>query len=131
MSQEIKPAGLIDQWRVVGDKRVCGIAKNRFGKADGGTIITSPVIRIIHTPGGVPLAVTQSGSHYQLGDIAPGIGAHQAAEFMFQMTQRVDEQPTQPMELPSLAEQDRTYTRTRIFRERHESEGTAFQPFSF
>lgn len=72
----------IHGWSVVGYDRVVGLL--RTGSGDRGkAIMTSPVLRISFIgKSRTPVALTQSGSLYALGEPAEGFGAERARHFL-------------------------------------------------
>lgn len=77
----------IQNWSVVGDNRIVGSAYNRPGQADGKTVLTSPVLQIrLMGAGGIPVAFTESGSAYWLGDPSPKFGIDAAEAFVWRLS---------------------------------------------
>ncbi|HYD76499.1 hypothetical protein [Ramlibacter sp.] len=77
----------IEQWGVVGRNRLAGTVYDRPGHKDGGTIVTSPVVEVRMLgagtwPGTYPVAFTESGSTYRLGEPSPSFGADCAGGFI-------------------------------------------------
>jgi hypothetical protein len=74
----------IRKWSVVGNGRLMGTLCNGPGQADGKTIMTSPVVQV--RPMGelrAPVAFTESGNAYCLGDPAPAFGLERAEHFIW------------------------------------------------
>ncbi|MDB5750295.1 MAG: hypothetical protein JWP65_716 [Ramlibacter sp.] len=77
----------IRQWSVAGDDRVVGLVYNRPGHADGQTIVTSRVVQVrLMGPAGTPVAFTESGSAYWLGDPARRFGLDNAETFVWRLS---------------------------------------------
>lgn len=77
----------IEKWGVVGGNRLAGTVYDRPGQKDGGMIVTSPVVEIRMLgagtwPGTYPVAFTESGSAYRLGEPSPAFGADCADGFI-------------------------------------------------
>ena len=77
----------IEKWGVVDGLRIAGTVYDRPGQADGGLIVTSPVVEIRFMGGGgslgtYPVAFTESGSAYRLGGPAPSFGLGNAEAFI-------------------------------------------------
>ena len=72
----------IHEWSVVGYDRIVGLVRagpDPRGKA----IMTSPVLRISFLGAArTPVALTQSGSLYSLGEPAEGFGTQRAQDFL-------------------------------------------------
>jgi hypothetical protein len=72
----------IHEWSVVGYDRIVGMVRagtDPRGKA----IMTSPVLRISFLGAArTPIALTQSGSLYSLGEPADGFGTERAQDFL-------------------------------------------------
>jgi hypothetical protein len=78
----------IENWGVIGTDRLAGRVYNRLGHADGGMIVTSPVIEIRmmgggRWPGAYPMAFTESGSAYRLGKPSGTFPMEQAQAFLY------------------------------------------------
>ncbi|WBY01942.1 hypothetical protein PE066_21275 [Ramlibacter tataouinensis] len=77
----------IEKWGVVGGTRIAGTVYDRPGHMDGGSIVTSPVVEVRMMgagawPGRYPVAFTESGSAYRLGEPSPSFGTDQAEAFI-------------------------------------------------
>lgn len=77
----------IEKWGVVCGNRLAGTVYDRPGHKDGGMIVTSPVVevRMVGTgtwPGTCPVAFTESGSAYRLGEPSPSFGIDCADGFI-------------------------------------------------
>ena len=77
----------IEKWGVVGGNRLAGTVFDRPGHKDGGMIVTSPVVEIRMLgagtwPGTYPVAFTESGSAYRLGEPSPSFGTDCADGFI-------------------------------------------------
>ncbi|NML44037.1 hypothetical protein HHL11_09775 [Ramlibacter sp. G-1-2-2] len=86
----------IRRWSVVGNGRLMGSVFNRPGQGDGKTIMTSPVVqvRLVGEPP-APLAFTESGNAYWLGEPADSFGVERAKGFVDEKSRRADP-PAQP-----------------------------------
>jgi hypothetical protein len=77
----------IRNWSVVGDDRIVGAVYNRPGQADGKTIMTSPVLQVrLMGEHNTPVAFTESGTAYWLGDPSPKFGIDQAEAFVWRLS---------------------------------------------
>lgn len=86
----------IDKWAVVGHDRIVGTLANRSSAADGRTVITSPVVHVrLMGESLTPVAFTQSGSAYWLGEPAGHFGTGQAEHFIWFKSRRIEAQPAQ------------------------------------
>lgn len=87
----------IERWAVVGRDRIAGTVFNRPGASDGKTIITSPVVEV-RMMGAIPapVAFTESGSAYRLGEPAAHYGIDRAEHFVWFKSRQLDAVPTQP-----------------------------------
>jgi hypothetical protein len=75
----------IVKWAVVGSDRLIGAIHHRPGTASGKTIMTSPVVQVRFM--GVqrtPVAFTESGNAYWLGEPADSFGLDRAEAFVWQ-----------------------------------------------
>jgi hypothetical protein len=75
----------IREWSVIGTNRLSGRVYNRPGKVDGGNVVTTPVRRVELRRGATnlyPVAITNSGSEYLLGDPARHFGLDKAEDFV-------------------------------------------------
>lgn len=81
----------IRRWSVVGNDRLMGSVYNRPGRGDGKTIMTSPVVqvRLVGEPP-FPLAFTESGNAYWLGEPADSFGVERAKQFVAQKSRQAD-----------------------------------------
>jgi hypothetical protein len=75
----------IIRWSVVGHDRLIGSVYQRPGQADGGTVMTSPVVQV-RRMGDLqwPVAFTASGTAYWLGAPARPFGVERAQQFVRQ-----------------------------------------------
>jgi len=73
----------ITGWSVAGYDRIVGTVYGHRGQADGKTIITSPVLQVVLADDiQGPLARTQSGSLYTLGQPSGTFGVERAGDFL-------------------------------------------------
>ena len=74
----------IVQWSVVGHDRLIGTIFGRLGKGGAPrTVMTSPVVKVrLVGAEGRPVAITQSGSVYRLGEPAEVFGQARAEKFV-------------------------------------------------
>lgn len=86
----------IEKWAVVGHDRIVGTAFNRDSATDGHTVITSPVA-FVRMMGGMatPVAFTESGSAYWLGEPAAHFGMDRAEHFVWFKSRRPEAQPVE------------------------------------
>lgn len=87
----------IEQWSIVGYDRVVGTVFNRPGASDGKTIISSPVVQVrIFGKERAPVAFTESGSAYRLGEPAAHFGIDQAEHFIWYKSRQPEYASTRP-----------------------------------
>lgn len=92
MGQELQI--LIRDWSIVGNDRIVGTVHNRPGHADGRTIMTSPVVQVrLMGAHQVPVAFTESGSIYWLGDPSEKFGLDKAETFVWEKSRSVPPPP--------------------------------------
>jgi hypothetical protein len=77
----------IEQWTVLGGNRIAGQVYNRPNHLDGTRIVTSPIAEIRMMGDGswmdtYPVAFTESGHAYRLGQPARSFGACSAKDFV-------------------------------------------------
>lgn len=73
---------IIDAWSIVGYDRIVGMLR-AAADLPGKTIMTSPVLRISFLGAArMPIALTQSGSLYALGEPADTFGNERAQDFL-------------------------------------------------
>lgn len=85
----------IHGWSVVGYDRVVGLVR-AGGDPRGKAIMTSPVLRVSFLgKARTPVALTQSGSLYVLGEPADSFGAERAQDFL---RYKAAEDPASPLE---------------------------------
>lgn len=73
----------IRKWSLTGDDRIFGAVYNRPGHRDGRPITTSPVVRVLLMGAeGHPVALTESGSIYWLGEPCESFGIDAALAFI-------------------------------------------------
>lgn len=84
---EATPQQTIREWSVTANGRLVGAVFNRPGQADGRTILTSRVVevRLLGEPAS-PVAFTESGTAYWLGDPSAQFGLDQAETFVWRMS---------------------------------------------
>jgi hypothetical protein len=77
----------IEDWGVVANDRLSGAVHNRAGHRDGAMIVTSPVVEIRLMGSGdwsdtYPVAFTESGNAYRLGQPSNSFGIERAEQFI-------------------------------------------------
>jgi len=77
----------IEDWGVVANDRLAGAVHNRAGHRDGAMIVTSPVVEVRLMGGGgwsdtYPVAFTESGNSYRLGQPSSSYGMGRAEQFI-------------------------------------------------
>jgi len=106
----------IENWGVVANERLAGAVHNRAGHRDGAMIVTSPVVEIrLMGAGGwsdtYPVAFTESGNAYRLGQPSSSFGIQRAEQFIHAKLP-ADSRPEQ-REVPSF-HRDRTIVRAAV-----------------
>jgi hypothetical protein len=81
-------------WSVVAGDRLVGSVHGRADTADGKTIVTTPVLQVrLMGARRSPVAFTQSGSAYWLGDPAETYGMDAAEQFVWTKSRAVAPAP--------------------------------------
>jgi hypothetical protein len=75
----------IRNWAITANDRIVGAIYNRPGHVDGKTIMTSPVIQVrLMGERNMPVAFTESGNAYWLGEPAVAFGMDKAEAFVWE-----------------------------------------------